>query len=274
MSSLIRLACVLLGSVVVLYGLTAAGLSVFQRKLIYRPDTRRPDMAQLGIAALRAVEIETSDGLRLLAWYLPPHADRPTVAYFHGNGGNLGYREGRVRELAAAGFGALFLEYRGYGGNPGSPTEPGLYIDGRAALDFLGAHGVDPARLVLYGESLGTGVAVRIASERPVGALVLEAPFSSIADIAQQRYPIFPVRRLLKDSFDSMARIGAVRAPILVLLGGRDRVVPPQFGRALFDAAPEPKELWLAQDGGHEDLRQFGGLDAAIDFIRRRVPAR
>jgi fermentation-respiration switch protein FrsA (DUF1100 family) len=231
-------------------------------------------MAHLGIAALRAVEITTGDGLRLLAWYLPAPADRPVVAYFHGNGGNLGYREARMMQFAAAGFGALFLEYRGYGGNPGSPTEDGLYIDARATLDFLSAQGVDPARLVLYGESLGTGVAVRMASERSVGALVLEAPFSSIADVAQQRYWFVPVRFLLKDKFDSMTRIGTVRAPILMLLGERDRIVPPQFGRALFAAAPEPKELWLAPDGGHEDLRHFGGLDAAVDFIRRKLPGR
>jgi len=265
---------VLLGILAALYCLAAAGLFAFQRKLLYVPDTQRPDLARLGIPDLRAVEIATRDGLNLLAWYLPAQGDRPVIAYFHGNGGHLGYREGRMGAFAAASFGALFLEYRGYGGNPGSPTEDGLYDDARAALDFLGAQGVDPARLVLYGESLGTGVAVRMASERPVGALVLETPYSSVADVAARRYWMFPVRLLIKDRFDSMARIGAVRAPILVLLGGRDVIVPPQFGRALFAAAPEPKELWLAQDGGHEDLRHFGGLDAAIAFIERTMAGR
>jgi fermentation-respiration switch protein FrsA (DUF1100 family) len=271
---LTRFALVLLFIAVALYVVLAAGLYLFQRKLLYLPDTQRPDMAHLGIAGLRAVEIETTDGLRLLAWYLPPPGDRPVVAYFHGNGGNLGYREARMIQFAAARFGALFLEYRGYGGNPGSPTEDGLYTDARAALDFLAAQGIDPARLVLYGESLGTGVAVRMASERPVGALVLEAPYSSIADVAAQRYWFVPARLLLKDKFDAMAHIGAVRAPILVLMGARDVIVPPKFARALFDAAPEPKELWLAPDGGHEDLRQHGGLDATVAFIERRVPGR
>jgi len=265
------LALVLLFIAAALYALVAAGLFVFQRKLLYRPDTQRPDMAHLGISTLRAVEIETADGLRLLAWYLPPPAGRAVVVYFHGNGGNLGYREARMMQFAAAGFGALFLEYRGYGGNPGSPTEDGLYADARAALDFLDAQGIDPGRLVLYGESLGTGIAVRMASERAVGALVLEAPFSSVADVAQQRYWFVPVRLLLKDKFDAVARIGAVHAPILMLLGERDVIVPPRFGRTLFKAAPEPKELWVAPDGGHEDLRQFGGVDAAVAFIERRL---
>jgi fermentation-respiration switch protein FrsA (DUF1100 family) len=271
---LVRILLVLFAIAVGLYLLVAAGLFVFQRKLLYAPDTRRPDMAHLGLASLRTVELETSDGLRLLAWYLPPPAGRPVIAYFHGNGGNLQYRDGRMTKFAAAGLGVLFLEYRGYGGNPGSPTEEGLYRDARAALDFLSAQGVDPARVALYGESLGTGVAVRMASEHPVGAVVLEAPYSSVADVAQQRYWFVPVRLLLKDPFDSMARIGAVRAPILVLLGALDVIVPVKFGRALFDAAPEPKELWLSPDAGHEDLPEFGGLDAAIAFIERAVSGR
>ena len=201
----------------------------------------------------------------------PPGADAPVLAYFHGNGGHIGYRTARLARFTAAGLGVLFVEYRGYGGNPGSPTEPGLYSDARAGLDFLAAQGIAPTRLVLYGESLGSAVALTMATERPCAALILEAPFSSIAEVAQHHYPFVPARRLIKDRFDAVARVGAVRAPILVLQGSRDVVVPPRFGRILFDAAPEPKELWVAPNGGHEDLRDFGALDAAFDFIRRRV---
>jgi uncharacterized protein len=276
--TLIRTIALLLGVGMALYGVFVGGLYAFQRRLIYVPNTSPPVLDQLGIAGARAVEVVTKDGLRLLAWYVAPPPGRPVIVYFHGNAGNLNSREGRFARFAAAGFGALFLEYRGYGGNPGSPTEAGLFLDGHAAVDFLTAQNIPPERIVLFGESLGTGVAVQVASERPaelpIGAVVLEAPYSSIADVAQRRYPLVPVRRLIKDKFDSMAQIAAVRAPVLVLLAGRDVVVPPEFGQALFDAAAEPKQLWVAAEAGHENLREFGALDVAEDFIRRYVSDR
>ena len=257
---------------IALYALIAGALYVFQRQILYVPDTSRPDRAEVGVAAVRDVTLTTADGLALLAWYLPPPADRPVIVYFHGNGGHLGYRHGRMARFHAHGYGALFPEYRGYGGNPGRPSEDGFYADARAALDFLAAQGIAPARIVLFGESLGTGVAVRMASERAVGAVVLEAPFSSVADVAQTRYWFVPVRRLLKDHFDATARIGSVRAPLLVLLGGEDVIVPPRFGRALFDAANQPKELWIAPRGGHEDLPDHGSFEAVFAFLEKHVP--
>jgi fermentation-respiration switch protein FrsA (DUF1100 family) len=263
----------LLGVGLALYALLVGGLYVVQRKLLFLPDRTRPDTMHAGVPALREVEITTDDGLRLLAWYVPPGPGAATIAYFHGNGGHIGYRNARLARFTAAGLGVLFVEYRGYGGNPGSPTEPGLYQDARAGLDFLAAQGVAPARLVLYGESLGSAVALRMATERPIAALILESPFSSIAAVAQHHYPFVPARWLIKDRFDALARVGAARAPILMLQGSRDVVVPPRFGRQLFDAAREPKELWVTPDGGHEDLRDFGALDAVFDFIRRHVPA-
>ena len=261
-----------LGALAALYLLVAIALTLLQRQLIYAPNRQRPDPAEVAVSGLHEVTVTTADGLRLLAWYVPPPDGRPVIAYFHGNGGHIGYRHRRLERFVTAGYGALFPEYRGYGGNPGSPTEAGLYIDARAALDFLAAQGIAPSRIVLYGESLGTGVAVQMASERSIGALVLETPYSSVADVAQARYPIFPVRLLLKDPFDSKSRIGLVRAPILVMLAGRDTIVPIRFGQALYDAAPKPKELWTAPEAGHEDMPEFGGLDAALDFIKRRVP--
>lgn len=262
----------LLGALAALYLLAAIALTLLQRQLIYAPNRQRPDRAEVAVSNLQEVTVTTADGLRLLAWYVPPAEGRPVIVYFHGNGGHIGYRHRRLERFVGAGYGALFPEYRGYGGNPGSPTEAGMFIDARAALDFLAAQGIAPSRIVLYGESLGTGVAVQIASERASGALVLETPFSSVADVAQRRYPIFPVRLLLKDPFDAKSRIGLVRAPILMMLAGRDTIVPIQFGRALYDAAPEPKEMWINPEAGHVDLYELGGLDAALDFIRRRVP--
>jgi fermentation-respiration switch protein FrsA (DUF1100 family) len=261
----------LLGAALALYALMVGGLYLVQRKLLFLPDRTRPDRAEAGIPALREVAVATADGLELLAWYVPAAPGAPTLAYFHGNGGHIGYRIERLARFTAAGLGVLFLEYRGYGGNPGTPTEPGLYADARAGLDFLAAQEIAPTRLVLYGESLGSAVALAMATERPVAAVILEAPFSSIAAVAQNHYPFVPVRWFIKDPFDAVARVGALAAPLLVLQGRRDVVVPPRFGRILYDAAPAPKELWVTPDGGHEDLRDFGALDAALDFIRRRV---
>ena len=194
------------------------------------------------------------------------------VAYFHGNGGNIGYRKDRMARFAEAELGVLLLEYRGYGGNPGAPSEVGLYADAAGALDFLSRHeGIPTTRLVIYGESLGSGVAVHMAAGQEIAALILEAAFTRLADAAAYHYPYVPVSLLLRDRFDSLSAIGRVRAPILLLHGERDRVVPIRFGHALFAAAPEPKESWFSPDGSHEDLAHFGALDAVFDFIAHRV---
>jgi uncharacterized protein len=163
------------------------------------------------------------------------------------------------------------LEYRGYGGNPGTPTEDGLSADGAAAVDFLGREGILPNRLVLYGESLGSGVAVTLAAQRDIAGLILEAPFTNVAEVAQHHYSFVPASVLVADRFDSLAKIGGVKAPILVLHGERDRVVPIRFGRALFDAAPEPKEFWFSRDAGHENLMRFGAFEAVLQFLERRI---
>jgi uncharacterized protein len=177
-----------------------------------------------------------------------------------------------MARFAEAGLGVLLLEYRGYGGNPGAPSETGLYTDAAAALDFLLQHkGVPVNRLVIYGESLGSGVAVHMAAGREIGALILEAPFTRLADAASYHYPYVPVSVLLRDRFDSLSAIGRIRAPILILHGKRDRVVPVRFGHALLAAAPEPKEGWFSPEASHEDLARHGALDAVFDFIRRRV---
>jgi hypothetical protein len=261
----------LLGTALAAYGVVVGGLYVFQRQLLYFPDTRRPELDDLATLGVREITLGTSDGLSLLAWYLPAKDGRPVIAYFHGNGGHLGYRRERLWSFAEHGLGVLMAEYRGYAGNPGVPTETGLLADGAAALDFLTREGVAPDRLVLYGESLGSGVAVALAARHKVGALILEAPFTSVAEVAQYHYSFIPAAALVRDRFDSLTRIGAIKAPILVLHGERDRIVPVRFGRALFDAARQPKELWLAREAGHEDLVRCGAFEAVLDFLRRRV---
>lgn len=256
---------------VLAYGGAAALLFTLQRGIVFVPDTTPPSAAQVGLASLQAVELPTPGGLRLLAWWLPPPPGRPVLAYFHGNGGNLGDRRDRLRGFAAAGFGVLMPEYPGYGGNPGSPSETGFDETATAALSFLDQQGVERRRVVVYGESIGTGVATWLASGRDVGALVLESPFTSLRPIARRQFPWLPVRLLLRDPFDQLSRIGAVRCPILILQGSRDVVVPPELGRRLFAAAPEPKTLWVAPDGGHTDLFAFGAADVVTRFIDRTI---
>ncbi len=252
-------------------------LFVVQRRILFLPDRTRPDLAQAGLAGLlRPVETATADGLRLLAWYRPPPVPAaPLMVFLHGNAGHVGHRAERVRPYLDAGWGLMLVEYRGYGGNPGAPCERGFYADARAALAFARSQGVADGRIVLYGESLGAAVAVQMATERDVGALVLEAPFCSVGASAVHHYPLFPMARwLVRDRFDSLAKIGRVRAPLLLLHGERDEVTPARFGRALFAAANEPKEARFYPEGGHVDLDGLGAPRAVIDFVRRRlVPA-
>jgi fermentation-respiration switch protein FrsA (DUF1100 family) len=260
----------LVGIPLIAYLAVLAYLFLFQRQLLYFPDRSRPFLGGLPQLGVREVTLR-ADGLSLLSWYLPPREGRPAIAYFHGNGGNIAYRADRLMRFAREGYGVLMLEYRGYGGNPGGPSEAGFFADARAAVDFLREEGIGVERLVLYGESLGSAVAVEIAVTRQVAALVLESPFTSIAAVAHYHYPFVPARLLVRDRFDSASRIGEVTAPLLVLQGGHDAVVPARFSQALFDAAPEPKELWAAPDGGHENLARFGALDAVVAFIERRL---
>ena len=261
----------LLGFGLVAYAVLVGGLFLFQRQLLYFPDKTRPALAGLEQLGIREAVLSTEDGLSLLSWYLLPRPGRPVILYFHGNGGHIGYRVERLLRFAREGYGVLMPEYRGYGGNPGTPSESGFYSDARAALAFLEHEGVASNRLVLYGESLGSGVAVELAARHEVAGLILEAPFTSVAEVAQCHFPYVPAARMVIDRFDSRSRIGRVSAPILVLHGERDRIVPVRFGRALFDAAPEPKEGWFVPEAGHEDLARFGGLDVAVAFIERRL---
>jgi hypothetical protein len=225
---------------------------------------------------MREVKLKTADGLELMSWHRAAASGRPTLVYFHGNGGNISYRAFRIHPYLDRGYGLLLVEYRGYGGNPGTPTAQGLYEDGRAAMAFIADQGVPADDVVVYGESLGGGVAVQIAAEqahasKAVGALVLEAPLSSVTDVAAFHYPLVPVRWLLKDRFESAEKIGDVAAPVFIIHGENDRIVPIRFGRALFKAAKEPKESWWISGGDHEDLHHFGLQSAVLDFVARHV---
>jgi hypothetical protein len=248
------------------YAGALALLYVMQRALMYFPGTERISPAAAGLPGAEDTLLDAADGERVVAWHLPPRGDRPVVLYFHGNGGSLGHRAERFRALTADGTGLVAIDYRGYGGSTGYPTERGLILDAEAAYAFAAAR-YATERIAVWGESLGSGVAVALAAGRPIRCLVLEAPFTSAADLAARQYPFVPVRWLMKDQFRSDRRIAKVTAPILVLHGARDRIVPIRYGERLFGLAHEPKRFLRFSEGQHEDLDRFGALAAAKAFL-------
>ena len=256
----------LLIAVVLGYGGLLTLMYVFQRSLQYFPDPARTPPALAGLPQAQEVELKTSDGETVIAWHVPPRGDRPVVLYFHGNGGALNLRVGRFSWLTAEGYGLVALSYRGYGGSSGRPTEAGLIRDAQAAYDFAAAR-YPAQRLVVFGESLGTAVAVAVAAERPVGGLILDAPFTSAADVGAAVYPFAPVRWLMKDPFRSDLRIGRVTAPLLVLHGVADRIVPIRFGERLFALANAPKRFVRFPDGNHVDLDDHGAAEVVKPFL-------
>jgi len=258
---------------VALYLTAVTALWAFQRDLMYFPDGQ-PRVAPSTYAMLDGVQevsFTTADGLTLVAWYAPAPANQPTVVMFHGNGGSLRGERYRLKYFKDAGMGALLVAYRGYSGNAGTPNEQGLYADARAALDWLDQNGVASTSIVLYGISLGTGVATKMAAERDFAAVVLESPYTSTVDVAAHRFPIVPVTLLMEDRFESLARIRAITEPLLIMHGDADTVIPQHFGRQLFEAANQPKEGFWPHGLGHSDIFDNGGFDTALSFIRRTL---
>jgi uncharacterized protein len=236
---------------VLVYGLALAALALGQRRLLYFPYARELPPASTGLAKAEILHLQTDDGERLLAWYVAPAPGRPLILYFHGNAQGLAKRGPRFQRLTETGAGLLAVEYRGYPGSTGSPSEEGLLRDGEATYAKAIALGLPAERLVVMGESLGTGIAVDLAARRPIGALVLDSPYSATVDVAAARFWMFPVRRLMRDQFHSDEKIGKVAAPVLIAHGSRDLTVPIRFGEKLFRLANQPKEFIRVDGAGH-----------------------
>jgi uncharacterized protein len=278
-------------------------LWAFQRRLIYLPAPRAVPPVASVLPRAEEVSFPTEDGVRLGGWFLPARpvgADRagavdaerhsrsagprsegqaaegpgprrpgPAVLICNGNGGNRSMRAPLAAALSDMGLAVLLFDYRGYGGNPGQPTEDGLAADARAARAYLaGRAEVDPARLVYLGESLGAAVALRLAVERPPAALVLRSPFASLAEVGQKHYPVLPVSLLLRDRYDSAAVVGRLTAPLLVVAGGGDEIVPAGHSRRLFAAAPQPKRLAVLDGANHNDFELLAG-ERLLAEVRR-----
>ena len=237
---------------VLAYVAIAGFMYVQQRSFQYFPARAGTPPQALGLSGVAEERVKTLDGETIVLWYSPARPGKPTVLFFHGNGGEISGRHERFAYLQSQGLGAMFVSYRGYGASTGSISEQGLITDALTAYDVLRAKGVAADEIMLLGESLGTGVAIQLAVQKPVAAVALEAPYTATVDIAADIYWWLPVRLLMKDQFRSRDYIGRVKVPLLIQHGDADRVVPFAQGRGLFAMANEPKQMVVIPGGTHD----------------------
>lgn len=256
-----------------LYVAALTGLATFQRSLQYQPNTAVVTPADAGLPQVVTLQLEASDGETLNAWFAEPGEGRPLLLYFQGNGGVPANRRERFGEFLKSGYGLLAIAYRGYGGSTGTPTEEGLLRDAEAAYAEAQRRSFAPKRIVIVGESLGTGVATILAARHDAAALVLDAPYLSAVSVAQGRYPIFPVSLLMQDDFRSDLAIVKVRAPVLMLHGEDDPIIPIASARDLYALANQPKEFIAAPHAGHLVLHLPAIYPRVAAFIDRATGA-
>ena len=264
---------IFIGALAAIYIILIVGMYICQRKLIYHPDGALGTPLSHNIPEVVLKKLSSSDNLAIISWFKMATFNRPYLIFFHGNSGHIGDTEPKIRPYINAGFGILLVGYRGYGGNPGKPSEKGLYEDASAALEFLLLSGITSDHWVLYGESLGAAIAVEMAVRynhlAPVNCVILEAPFTSMADVAMNSYPYVPIKLLLKDKYNSISKIGKITSPLMILHGDMDKTVPQKLGIKLFDAANKPKfSLWV-KGAGHNNLYDFEADRFIIEFIKK-----
>jgi len=263
--------------VVIVIGGLSAMLFALQRQLIYAPDATPVPPAAEVLPGARDVTLHTADGLELGAWFLPSAgsegpAGQMAVLFAPGNGGNRAGRAGFALELHRRGFAVLLMDYRGYGGNPGVPSEQGLATDALAAVEALTDLGYPPERTIYVGESLGTGVVAALQHKRPPAGVVLRSPFTELADVGSHHYPWLPVRLLLRDRFPVLELVQSSQVPLTVVYGDQDTIVPTVLSARVADAAPSLVEELVIEGAGHNDAVMFGGRVAdAVARLADRV---
>jgi fermentation-respiration switch protein FrsA (DUF1100 family) len=263
-----KLAIKIFGYAILIYVAFAGGLFLAQRDMMYFPNYSKPMLKDTGIIGLEEFTVKTEDGLTLFSWYKAPASGKPVILWFHGNASNVGWSAARLKPFVAAGYGVLIAEYRGYSTNPGKASEKGFYQDGRAFMNWLKARGISENNIILYGESIGSGVAVQLATEYPqINTLILEAPFTNTIALAKNRYFFLPVNLMLKDRYDNLSKISSIKAPLIVLHGTDDSVVPYAMGKKLFDAAPEPKTMITLEGGNHNDLIDYRAGEKVLSAL-------
>jgi fermentation-respiration switch protein FrsA (DUF1100 family) len=254
------------------YAVICVAAYLGNRHFMYLPDPTRVAPAEVGLDGVEEIEIPVADGVTLVAWHAPAKRDKPTILYFHGNGANAANRSPKIKKIRENGFGVFYLNNRGYGGSGGSPTEENNVADAIAAHDHLTDLGVSADRIVAYGESLGSGQAVRLAAKRSVSAVVLEAPLTSTVEVARQTYFWLPLSLLIADKYNNERNIRSVTAPVLILHGKQDEVIPVEMGRRVYRAANEPKRIELFAQGAHEDLFEHGAWEKTQTFLASGGP--
>ena len=252
-------------------------LMVFEEKLIYFPEKYPKgayDQAR-SIPNLRDCWVTTEDGVKLHAWFAPAESAQATLLLSHGNGGNISYRYLLMRSLQRRRFNVLMYDYRGYGRSEGTPTENGIYTDGRAFFDYLLTQPeVDQRKIVLWGTSLGGAVATDLATHRPAAGLILESTFTSGQDVARILYPLLPVAPFMHSKFNTLEKIKTLHLPLLIMHGDLDEILPVGLGRQLFAAANDPKEFYEIPGARHNDTFFVGGdeyFDRVAHFVQRSV---
>lgn len=238
-----------------------------QRSLMYLPEAVRTDPKAEGLTGVEERRLSTGDGNEVIVWYGKAKPGQPTLLYFHGNAGALVTRSERMAKYMHRGRGFYMMSYRGYSGSTGKPSEAANVADAKRAYDDLVSLGVVPQDIIIYGESLGSGVAVQVAAAKKCGGLVLDAPYTSIVDVAAGQYPWLPVRPMLLDRYESSKYIAAVHCPLLIVHGERDEIIPVDMGRKLFAAAIDPKKIVTFPNAGHADHWMYGSYDAINTWI-------
>jgi fermentation-respiration switch protein FrsA (DUF1100 family) len=259
--TLIALACIVLAILV--------GAPLLERGLMYEPDPTYMKPEQAGLSGFREHILETADGEELVTWYSPPRRGQPTLLYIHGNAGTLADRAERASNYEAAGRGLLIMSYRGYSGSSGRPSERANVADATLAYDTLIGWGIEPEDLIVYGESIGSGIAVQVAAARPVGGVILDAPYTSIVDVAELHYPYLPGRLMMRDRYETLRHLKNVEAPVLVVHGELDRIIPVAMGRKVAASARGPSEIVTFPEAGHSDHVLYGSFEAINDWIDR-----
>jgi uncharacterized protein len=242
-------------------------LFIFQRRIIFNKSGKPKAPEHYSLIKTKEIYIKTVDNISLLAWFHEGYKNKPILIYFHGNSFDIGERAYRIKRYNDAGFSTLIVAWRGFSGNEGNPTEKNLYLDGKATIDWvLKNTKFNIKDIINYGESLGSGIAVELNLKYNFLCTVLEAPFTSIADVANKRYKIYPTKYLVKDKFDNLSKIDQIKSPCLIISGLRDEVVPHLHSNLLFNKANNPKKSLFIDEAMHNNLYDFGIEKSVINF--------
>lgn len=250
------------------YAVICVGARRIHRHFVYVPDPTYTAPKDTELEGVEEVKLKTPDGITLIGWFVPARDGMPTLLYFTGNGGSVAGRAHKIDEIKQAGYGLFMLNYRGFGGSEGKPTEADNVADAQLAYDFLRTRGLLPDEIVIYGESLGTSVATQLSLKRPAKALVLEAPFTSAVSVGRLTWWFLPLRLVMVDKYKTIDVIDQVTMPLLIVHGAKDSVIPLRMAEQLFAKAPEPKQIKVFSEADHNDLYEHGAFETVDGFLQ------